>query len=48
VHLSAKRAATPRHAGPAVPLGSADDDTHVVTDPAVVAAARTALDAPAG
>jgi copper homeostasis protein len=45
VHLSAKRATRARHAGPAVPLGSADDDTHFVTDPAVVAAARTALDA---
>jgi copper homeostasis protein len=44
VHLSAKRAAGPRGTGPAVPMGSADEDTYFVTDPAVVAAARTALD----
>jgi hypothetical protein len=29
-------------------MGSADDDTHLVTDPAVVAAARTALAATTG
>jgi copper homeostasis protein len=44
VHLSAKRAAGTRGTGPAVPMGSAAEDMYLVTDPAVVAAARTALD----
>ncbi|WP_344318635.1 copper homeostasis protein CutC, partial [Actinocatenispora thailandica] len=44
VHLSAKRPVARREAGPAVPMGSADADTHFVTDPGAVAAARTALD----
>ena len=44
VHLSVKTRATPRRAAGWVPLGaggtSAEDDTHFVTDGAVVAAAR--------
>ncbi|MFQ3561233.1 copper homeostasis protein CutC [Streptomyces gramineus] len=56
VHLSAKRRAEPRRGVAWVPLGvagaSADEDTHFVTDPAVVAeasrmlAARTAVRQP--
>jgi copper homeostasis protein len=49
VHLSAKRAAPARRGGTWVPMGSAsasaDADTHFVTDPDVVAAARAAVDA---
>ncbi|MET9859659.1 copper homeostasis protein CutC [Streptomyces smyrnaeus] len=49
VHLSAKTRATPRRGGDWVPLGadgvSAEQDTHFVTDPAVVAEARRMLDA---
>lgn len=48
VHLSAKAPAerTPKGAGSRIPLGTADSaaDLHFVTDPAVVAAARAALD----
>lgn len=48
VHLSAKARAEPRRAGAWTPLGAAgtspDEDTHFVTDPALVAAARRALD----
>lgn len=48
VHLSAKRAAPARRGGTWVPMGSvsasADVDTHFVTDPDVVAAARAAVD----
>ncbi|WP_399896697.1 copper homeostasis protein CutC [Streptomyces sp. BBFR51] len=48
VHLSAKTRAEPRRGGTWVPLGasgaSAHQDTHFVTDPEVVAAARRALD----
>lgn len=48
VHLSAKSRAEPRRTGAWTPLGAAgttaDDDTHFVTDPALVAAARRALD----
>lgn len=48
VHLSAKRPAPPRRGGRWVPLGaaasSADADVHFVTDPAVVAEARAAVD----
>ncbi len=44
VHLSAKRSADSGHAG--VPMGAGDrGDAHFVTDAAVVAAARAALDA---
>ena len=46
VHLSAKRPAPPRRAGGWVPMGAAGSsaaaDTHFVTDPALVAAARSA------
>jgi copper homeostasis protein len=43
VHLSAKRSVAGGHDG--VPMGSGDDGSgHTVTDAAVVAAARTALD----
>ncbi|MBQ1123968.1 copper homeostasis protein CutC [Streptomyces sp. B15] len=49
VHLSAKARAAPRRGGDWVPLGadgaSAEQDTHFVTDPAVVAEARRMLDA---
>jgi copper homeostasis protein len=49
IHLSAKRRAPVRHAGPWVPMGAAassrDADTHFVTAPDLVAAARAALDA---
>ncbi|MEU2619550.1 copper homeostasis protein CutC [Streptomyces sp. NPDC007157] len=48
VHLSAKRRAEPRHGTAWVPLGasrsSADQDTHFLTDPAVVAEARRMLE----
>ncbi|MFF7329761.1 copper homeostasis protein CutC [Streptomyces sp. NPDC008150] len=48
VHLSAKTRAAHRGAGTWIPLGaagtSADQDTHFVTDPAVVAEARRVLD----
>lgn len=48
VHLSAKARAPRRPGGTWVPLGaggaSADQDTHFVTDPEVVALARRALD----
>ena len=48
VHLSAKRRAAPRRAGAWIPLGassaSAEQDTHFVTDPAVVAEARRMLE----
>ncbi|AEW98502.1 copper homeostasis protein CutC [Streptantibioticus cattleyicolor] len=48
VHLSAKRPAPARRGGAWVPMGaagsSAEADTHHVTDPALVAAARAALD----
>lgn len=44
VHLSAKRPAPARRAGTWVPMGSADADTHFVTDAATVAAARAAVD----
>jgi copper homeostasis protein len=48
VHLSAKSRAEPRRGGAWTPLGvsgvSAHQDTHFVTDPEVVAAARQALD----
>ncbi|MGY5048977.1 copper homeostasis protein CutC [Streptomyces sp. 900105755] len=47
VHLSAKRRAEPRRRAAWVPLGAsgsaADQDTHFVTDPAVVAEARRML-----
>ncbi|MFF9602323.1 copper homeostasis protein CutC [Streptomyces sp. NPDC014684] len=47
VHLSAKQRAEPRRGTTWVPLGasgsSADQDTHFVTDPAVVAEARRML-----
>ncbi|MCH0559252.1 copper homeostasis protein CutC [Streptomyces sp. MUM 16J] len=49
VHLSAKRRAPARRGGGWVPMGiagsSATADTHFVTDPRVVAAARAAVDA---
>jgi copper homeostasis protein len=49
VHLSAKRAAPAHRGGTWVPMGaagpSADADTHFVTDPDTVAAARAAVDA---
>ncbi|MFB6706935.1 copper homeostasis protein CutC [Streptomyces sp. NPDC056333] len=49
VHLSAKARAHPRRGGGWVPLGaggaSAEQDTHFVTDPAVVAEARRAVGA---
>ncbi|SEG91222.1 copper homeostasis protein [Actinacidiphila yanglinensis] len=49
VHLSAKRAAPARRGGTWVPMGSAsgsaDTDSHFVTDPGIVAAARAAVDA---
>ncbi|SES32047.1 copper homeostasis protein CutC [Streptomyces qinglanensis] len=49
VHLSAKTRAAPRRGGRWVPLGaagtSAAEDGHFVTDPALVAEARRALDA---
>ncbi|MFE0765986.1 copper homeostasis protein CutC, partial [Streptomyces smyrnaeus] len=49
VHLSAKTRAAPQRGGDWVPLGaggaSAEQDTHFVTDPAVVAEARRMLDA---
>ena len=48
VHLSAKRRAPLPPGRPRVPLGSADrprGDAYFVTDPAVVAAARAAVDA---
>ncbi|GHE62324.1 MULTISPECIES: copper homeostasis protein CutC [Streptomyces] len=52
VHLSAKTRAEPRRAGTWTPLGTAgtspDEDTHFVTDPALVAAARRAVDAAPG
>ncbi|GGZ25569.1 hypothetical protein GCM10010300_81190 [Streptomyces olivaceoviridis] len=48
VHLSAKRRAAPRRGGAWIPLGaagaSAEQDTHFVTDPAVVAEARSMLE----
>ncbi|MFI8849354.1 copper homeostasis protein CutC [Streptomyces sp. NPDC053499] len=48
VHLSAKTRAAPRRGGSWVPLGasgaSAEQDTHFITDPAVVAEARRVLD----
>ena len=48
VHLSAKTRAGARRTGTWTPLGAAgttaDEDTHFVTDPALVAAARRALD----
>uniref|UniRef100_A0AAU3GQH5 PF03932 family protein CutC n=1 Tax=Streptomyces sp. NBC_01401 TaxID=2903854 RepID=A0AAU3GQH5_9ACTN len=50
VHLSAKTRAPRRRGGTWVPLGdrgaSAEQDTHFVTDPAVVAEARRALEVP--
>lgn len=48
VHLSAKRPVAAREANTAVPMGSADTETHFVTDPAAVAAARTAIDRAGG
>ncbi|WP_406419029.1 copper homeostasis protein CutC [Streptomyces sp. NBC_00873] len=49
VHLSAKARALPRRGGKWIPLGaggaSADQDTHFVTDPEVVAEARRAVEA---
>ncbi|WP_246144235.1 copper homeostasis protein CutC [Actinacidiphila oryziradicis] len=49
VHLSAERAAPAHRGGTWVPMGaagsSADADTHFVTDPDTVAAARAAVDA---
>ncbi len=49
VHLSAKRAAPARRGGTWVPMGpasgSAGTDTHFVTDPEIVAAARAEVDA---
>lgn len=45
VHLSAKRRAAPRRGGAWIPLGAAaEQDTHFVTDPAVVAEARHMLE----
>lgn len=48
VHLSAKRRAEPRRGAAWIPLGassaSAEQDTHFVTDPAVVAEARRMLE----
>ncbi|MFE5138971.1 copper homeostasis protein CutC [Streptomyces fagopyri] len=48
VHLSAKRRAEPRRGAAWIPLGassaSAEQDTHFVTDPAVVAEARRLLE----
>ncbi|MEU1533923.1 copper homeostasis protein CutC [Streptomyces fagopyri] len=48
VHLSAKRRAEPRRGAAWIPLGassaSAEQDTHFVTDPAVVAEARRTLE----
>ncbi|RYJ25794.1 cytoplasmic copper homeostasis protein cutC [Streptomyces sp. L-9-10] len=48
VHLSAKRRAEPRRGGAWIPLGassgSAEQDTHFVTDPTVVAEARRMLE----
>ncbi|MFF4895966.1 copper homeostasis protein CutC [Streptomyces sp. NPDC001068] len=48
VHLSAKRRAAPRPRAAWIPLGaagsSADQDTHFVTDPAVVAESRRLLE----
>ncbi|MFB6712818.1 copper homeostasis protein CutC [Streptomyces sp. NPDC056358] len=49
VHLSAKARALPRRGGKWIPLGaggaSAEQDTHFVTDPEVVAEARRAVEA---
>jgi hypothetical protein len=49
VHLSAKRPVRTGRAGTGVPLGSADSpdgaDTHFVTDPDTVAAARAEVEA---
>lgn len=49
LHLSAKRRAPARRTGGGVPLGAgtaeAEEDTHFVTDQALVRATRTALDA---
>ncbi len=44
VHLSAKRPAPTRNGGAWVSLGVAGSDTYYVTDPAIVAAARSAID----